>query len=58
MQRTKTTKVLSLRSYTSFSLFILDIDYFKQINDHYRHNCDDEVLIKLPHCMPSILPSF
>lgn len=45
MQRTKTTKVFGLRSYTSFSLFILDIDYFKQINDHYGHNCDDEVLL-------------
>lgn len=36
-----------LRSKTHLTLFIIDIDYFKLINDKYGHSAGDEVIISI-----------
>ncbi|MBN0988881.1 GGDEF domain-containing protein [Amphritea pacifica] len=30
---------------TGFTLMMFDLDFFKDVNDHYGHNCGDQVLI-------------
>jgi diguanylate cyclase (GGDEF)-like protein len=44
-----------LRYGKKFSLMIIDIDFFKRINDAYGHNCGDIVLIALSEQMKSML---
>ena len=34
-----------------FGLLLIDIDYFKKINDLYGHKCGDRVLIELSHIL-------
>ena len=40
-----------------FSICILDVDNFKQVNDHYGHHVGDEVLIGLAHEMQEFFDS-
>ena len=49
---------LYLSSYTSMvqrhnsmSLIIVDIDYFKKVNDTYGHNAGDSVLVQISHAL-------
>lgn len=53
---------LYLSSYTAMiqrhydmSLIMLDIDFFKKVNDNYGHNMGDKVLIKVSHALLKIL---
>ena len=42
---------------TKFALLMLDIDYFKHINDTYGHTCGDDVLIHLSTLLKQSLRS-
>jgi diguanylate cyclase (GGDEF)-like protein len=43
----------SKRSNNSFALLMIDVDFFKQINDNFGHNAGDEVLINLVEVLNS-----
>lgn len=43
-----------LKEKTGGALLIMDIDHFKEINDHYGHSIGDDVLTQVGACMKSI----
>ncbi len=45
------------RSNTSVSLIFMDIDYFKQVNDHYGHLVGSKVLVEVGQLLLKILRS-
>jgi diguanylate cyclase (GGDEF)-like protein len=45
----------SIRNRTPFSLLMIDVDYFKQYNDHYGHAMGDLTLQKIATALASVL---
>lgn len=43
------------RAKTNFSVCIMDVDYFKQVNDDYGHNSGDLVLKRIAEAVPKTL---
>ncbi len=44
------------RAGTCFSLILIDVDYFKNYNDHYGHQKGDECLVSIASAMSRCLP--
>lgn len=45
------------RYQSTFSVIIIDIDFFKQVNDEYGHKIGDDVLIQIAHIIKSTVRS-
>ncbi|MGE8560020.1 MAG: GGDEF domain-containing protein [Acinetobacter sp.] len=43
------------RKPSSYALVLIDLDHFKQINDHYGHDKGDETLIKVSQILSNII---
>ena len=43
---------------TAFSLILIDIDYFKKVNDKYGHHIGDQTLIRISKIMTDIKRSY
>lgn len=46
------------RTGDSFSILLLDIDYFKRVNDTYGHNVGDEVLLSLSQYLQQLVREY
>jgi diguanylate cyclase (GGDEF)-like protein len=45
------TYISMIQRHNDMSLIMLDIDYFKKVNDTYGHNAGDKVLIQISHVL-------
>lgn len=42
------------RDHASATIFMIDVDYFKQLNDHYGHTYGDKALRTIADCLKSV----
>lgn len=48
----------AVRKKTSFALFYIDLDHFKEINDLHGHHEGDNILKEVAHRIQSVLPEY
>lgn len=46
----------AVRGQHALSLLLIDVDYFKKLNDHYGHLAGDECLVQIANALQSALP--
>ena len=48
----------AVRARMALAVAVLDIDFFKQVNDTYGHLFGDEVIKEIAHCLPGVLREY
>lgn len=58
LDRLRAEAALSVRQGPPFSLALIDVDHFKEVNDKFGHNAGDAVLVALAHTLTGTLRTY